>query len=70
MFRLYDNNEKEYGLFTSYDAAWKAMISYLDEIQFKYYYFRQSLLEDGTSWVDYGSHSHFFYIENTTEAQK
>jgi hypothetical protein len=27
-------------------------------------YYRGHLLQDGTHWIDYGSHTHFFYMKS------
>jgi hypothetical protein len=62
MFVLTDNNKKEFGTFDTIEKAYEKIREYLESIGFKAYYYRQSFLEDNSIWIDYGSHTHFFYI--------
>lgn len=62
MVKLTDNLGKEYGVFKTQEEAYGEIRRQLELLNFKSYYYRQSILEDGRIWVDYGSHSHFFYL--------
>ena len=54
----------------SISEAFSEMMKYLDEIKYKSYYQRVTLPnnEDDCKeiWIDYGSHSNFFYISGFT----
>ena len=63
MIKLTDSNKKDYGLFQTIDEVWRAIDNHLKDTNFKRYYTRVTTLEDGTLWIDYGSHTHFFYIK-------
>jgi hypothetical protein len=63
MIKLTDSNKKDLGLFKTIDEVWRAIDKYLEGLDFKRYYTRVTTLEDGTLWIDYGSHTHFFYIK-------
>ena len=63
MYTLTDSKEKHYGEYETQDEAFRAMTKIIDELGFKVYYYRQVEIEEGKLWVDYGSHSHFFTIE-------
>jgi len=60
--KLWDSNDRDFGLFETHDQAYEAISEYLKETNFKSYYYRQVCLEDKTLMIDYGSHSHFFYM--------
>lgn len=62
-FKLWDSNNIEYGLFNSMEDAYKEIQKYTTARKIDVYYYRQNLLEDGTIYIDYGSHVHFFYIK-------
>lgn len=63
MYNVYDNYDKEYGIYESLDKAYFCISMRLKEIGFKSYYYRETSLEDNIIWIDYGSHTHFFYIK-------
>ena len=65
MYKLYDSDDVQYGEFRSLDECYGQIREYLKEIEFKSYYYRQNFIEDGLVKIDYGSHSHFFYIGQT-----
>ena len=62
MFMLTDNNDVNYGLFESQDAAYDEIKKRIKLLNFEVYYYRQNMLDDRTVWIDYGSHTHFFYL--------
>jgi hypothetical protein len=63
MFKVTDNKNKDYGTVETIELAWELITNYLKQINFKSYYCRQIELGSGKLWIDYGSHTHFFYIE-------
>lgn len=65
MYYLYDSDDVQYGEFISLDSCYGRIREYLQEIGFKSYYYRQNFLKDGLVEIDYGSHTHFFYIGQT-----
>lgn len=65
MIKVYDNK----GIFTSIEVknmkeALKAISEFLDSKNIQSYYFRLNQIDENKIWVDYGSHSHFFYLES------
>jgi len=65
-YLLIDSNDNEYGIFETVDKAFNRIKEYLESINFKIYYYRQTILENNSIWIDYGSHTHFFYIVELT----
>lgn len=63
MIKLWDNNEVDYGLFEDRDKAYERISEYLEEINFKAYYFRNICDKNNKLMIDYGSHTHFFYMQ-------
>lgn len=63
---LTDNDKKYYGHFNSLDNTYAEIKKQIKQLNFKPYYYRQNMLEDGVIWLDYGSHTHFFYITPAT----
>jgi hypothetical protein len=63
MFILTDSDDVNYGLFETEADAYIEIQRQLDIKNFKSFYMRQTFLEEGTVWIDYGSHTHFFYIK-------
>jgi hypothetical protein len=63
MVKLWDTNKKIEKNFNTQEEAYAFIQEYLDNINYKPYYFRQSFINDDTIWIDYGSYSHFFYIQ-------
>jgi predicted membrane-bound dolichyl-phosphate-mannose-protein mannosyltransferase len=66
MFLVYDNAyiNKEVDLL---EDAYKVIKEYLEENHFKSYYYNVNQVDNNTIRVDYGSHSHFFYIRNLND---
>ena len=62
MFEVKDSNDKSYGKYETGLDARDAIHEFIDETGFTTHYWRQIPLEDGRLWIDYGSHTHFFYI--------
>ena len=59
---LTDNFGKDYGVFNTEQEAYAEIKRQIELLNFKSYYYRLNFLEDGSKWIDYGSHSHFFYL--------
>jgi uncharacterized protein with von Willebrand factor type A (vWA) domain len=66
-FRVWDTNSNIDKEVKNIEEAFSVIKEYLESINFKSYYYRKNFLEDGTIWLDYGSHSHFFFIKETEE---
>lgn len=66
LYVVSDNDKKYYGHFKSLDNAYAEIKKQIELRNFQSYYYRQSMLEDGEIWLDYGSHTHFFYITPAT----
>lgn len=64
MYILKDSNEILYGTFETENEAYAEIKRQIELLNFKSYYYRLNYLEDGSKWIDYGSHSHFFHILN------
>lgn len=65
MYELYHrdsvkNTDTLIGTFETVEELRKAASDYLDKIKFKSYYWR-GWSKDGIHWIDYGSHTKFFY---------
>lgn len=65
MIKVYDNK----GVFSSVEVksmkeALRAISDFLDNNGIQSYYFRLNQIDENKIWVDYGSHSHFFYLES------
>ena len=69
MYLVYDNANtiKEYK--NTEDEAYGVIKQYLDDTGFTSYYYRQSFADDGSIWIDYGSHTHFFYIKEVEDGK-
>jgi hypothetical protein len=70
MFEVIDNKNLKYGVFDTDFEARDMIRKLIDESGFKSYYWRQSYLQDGGIWIDYGSHSHFFYIIPVAQVER
>jgi hypothetical protein len=66
MIKLYDSNDVQYGFFGSLEQALEEMASQILNKGFKSYYSRYNLIDKSKAQIDYGSHTHFFFVENTT----
>ena len=53
---------KKIGEAESIDGCWKIINQFLNEHNYKSYYQRISEEEDGSLWIDFGSHTRFFWI--------
>ena len=61
----YEGNEKvikKHGIFNTLDEAQDSVREWWKKNDFKPYYIRQCMLEDGTCWWDYGSYVCFYYF--------
>jgi hypothetical protein len=65
MIRVYDNEDKEYGEFETIELAYAAIKVYLNENNIISHYWRYNVTDNHTLNIDYGSHYHFFNIQNT-----
>ena len=63
MIKLTDNHNKEYGTYENENEALSQISKIVRENGFKSYYHRITPVNDTKKWVDYGSHTHFFYLE-------
>lgn len=63
MYKIYDSTETVVAYVDTEKDAYDFLSSYLDEIGFTSYYLRTILLEDRRTMIDYGSHTHFFYLD-------
>lgn len=66
MYKLWDSDDKVICAYCAHDECWEEISTYA-KAQNHGYYYRSNLLEDGTQQIDYGSHSHFFYIKEVKE---
>jgi hypothetical protein len=62
-FLVYDTTKKIKEYTATEEEAYDVIKKYLKDINFDSYYYRQSFLDDGSIWVDYGSYTHFFCIK-------
>lgn len=62
-FLVYDTTKKIKTYTATEEEAYDVIKTYLKDINVDADYYRQSFLDDGAIWVDYGSHTHFFYIK-------
>jgi hypothetical protein len=51
------------GEFATKEDAYQAISDDIDSTGFKSFYWRTNTLEEGEVWLDYGSHSRFYLIE-------
>ena len=65
-----DSNEKEYGRTDTEEQAFKLIREAVAKSGFTSYYTRVNILESGKLWIDYGSHTHFFFIEKEEVEEK
>lgn len=69
MYMLTDNKGKNYGLFENLTTAYDEIKRQVKLLNFDSGYIRENLLDDRTIWVDYGSHTHFFYIKEVEDGE-
>jgi len=63
--KVWDSTEKVYAEnIETIDEAFAVIAKYLEDLHFKSYYYRQNLLDDKAVQIDYGSHTHFFYMQD------
>jgi len=71
MVLMFENNKgKEIylGDFDTKKEAYKKMMDFLGNYDFKVYYTREAYYKDkGYLWIDFGSHSSFFHLYGTEE---
>ncbi|MFW6046691.1 MAG: hypothetical protein ACOCP4_02735 [Candidatus Woesearchaeota archaeon] len=58
-----DSEDKNYGTYHSEKKAYEAIRKNLELRNFKSYYYNQISVDTNKIRIDYGSHTHFFYIE-------
>lgn len=63
LFKLTDNDNVIFAESATHDECWEIIKNYAKERNLGYYY-RGNLLENGTQWIDYGSHTHFFLMKS------
>lgn len=68
--KLWDNKNEEHGLFESMEEAYKQIQRYTVANKIDVFYYRQNLLKDGTIMVDYGSHTHLFYMKEIDDSEE
>lgn len=66
LFKLWDSDDNIVAENATEKYCWDYISKYAKERNLGYYY-RSNLLEDGTQYIDYGSHSHFFYMKSERE---
>jgi hypothetical protein len=62
LYQLKDNAGTIHLKNATQEVCWDYVVAYA-KLKNKGYYYRQRLLENGNIWIDYGSHTHFFEIE-------
>jgi hypothetical protein len=62
MYKLKDSEGKIHLENETHDNVWKYIREYAKSKENGYYYI-QNPLENGNIWIDYGSHTHFFILE-------
>jgi hypothetical protein len=62
MYKLWDSNDTLIYEYATHGECWEHISNHAKTRNLGYYY-RSNLLEDGTQWIDYGSHTHFFYLK-------
>lgn len=63
MFILYDNTGKVFFESENKDELFECIYQYTNERNIEVYYVRLVEITEKITMVDYGSHSHFFYIK-------
>lgn len=66
MYKLWDSKDNVIYENATHDECWEHIRNYAKARNHGYYY-RSNLLEDNTQQIDYGSHTHFFYIKEVKE---
>ena len=66
MIKIYDNSNPPniVGLLENAKDALECISDFLKSVNFKSYYIRINSIEDSKVIIDYGSHTHFFYLED------
>lgn len=62
MYEVYDSDGVKYGKYKTMKIAYAEIIKLIDSTGFIFYYLRQVQREDDLM-LDYGSHSHFYYLK-------
>ena len=72
MFELYyinGDHEELFGKYHTKELMVMAIDNYLHSINFKSYYWRM-WTHEGKTWIDYGSHTRFFYYKEVGKTDK
>lgn len=56
--------ERELAVVETKEQANKVIMDFLDKYNYKSYYWRRWVEEDDREWIDVGSHSEFFILED------
>jgi len=59
-----DKEKTELGQYQDQAEAFEAITKDIESNGFESFYWRINTLEDGSLWLDYGSHTRFYIIEN------
>jgi hypothetical protein len=63
-YRVRDNTDNILEFFDTSQDAYDYIKYWLDAHDVEVYYYRQSFLEDNEISIDYGSHTHCFFIKD------
>lgn len=63
MYKLWDSNDTLICEYCTHDECWEKISTYAKAHNLGYYY-RSNLSADGVKEIDYGSHTHFFYMKS------
>jgi hypothetical protein len=67
-YRVRDNTDNVLEFFDTSKDAYEYVQYWLDAHEIKAPYYRQSFLEDNEISIDYGSHTHCFFIKDMGES--
>lgn len=67
IYHLWDSKNNINETFNSQDDAYDFLHKWVESSGFKSYYIRQNFITDTKIQIDYGSYTHFFYLEDLTE---
>ena len=62
-YKLWDSNNLVNETFESMDDAYDFIHKWVEAGGFKSYYTRQNFITDTKMQIEYGSYTHFFYLE-------
>lgn len=66
-YMLYDSDNLIRETFATKEDAYDYMNKWVADSGFKSYYIRQNFVTDTKIMIDYGSHTHFFYLDFTNK---